>query len=211
MVISKRLLLSLVALAMAGTGLAMYLGMQLGMDVASAPQPVPTVPVAATSEPVCEDPQAMTVVVEHTHPEREHPHGNEGGSGGDGYTEIGDFATNSGTIEGSQFTDGGFGDLGQQWWNVVVNGHVTSVVVTENGTADVSVGDEAIVVVEEPPASPVAAPPAAEPADEEEPVATTTTTTPSTTSTTVATAGPEVLQGATVGATTTVSDGDDEG
>src|SRR5262249_4950493 len=36
-------------------------------------------------------------------------------------------ATNSGLITNSQFNDGGFGDIGLQWYNVDTNGAVTAV------------------------------------------------------------------------------------
>jgi hypothetical protein len=36
------------------------------------------------------------------------------------------FITNMGHIQGSQFNDGGFGDIGMQWLNVTVGGHVAT-------------------------------------------------------------------------------------
>ena len=38
---------------------------------------------------------------------------------------VSDSATNSGIVSASQFADGGFGDVGMQWLNVVVNGSVS--------------------------------------------------------------------------------------
>jgi hypothetical protein len=54
--------------------------------------------------------------------------------------ESGDLATNSGTISGSQFSDGGFGDIGQQWWNVDVTGDVITVNVANGGTSSIVTG-----------------------------------------------------------------------
>ena len=41
-----------------------------------------------------------------------------------GSPSVSDSATNSGIVSASQFADGGFGDVGMQWLNVVVNGSV---------------------------------------------------------------------------------------
>lgn len=74
---------------------------------------------------------------------------------GEAYAEVGDFATNSGTIDDSLFTDGGFGDIGQQWREVLVNAPVTNVNVTgTDAEANVHIGDN----VPAPSPSPVTAP-----------------------------------------------------
>jgi hypothetical protein len=77
------------------------------------------------------------------------------GEGDEDYQERGDYATNSGTIDDSLFTDGGFGDIGQQWREVEVHAPVTNVNVTGDGAkADVRIGDE--VTVPTPPTQPTA-------------------------------------------------------
>jgi hypothetical protein len=74
-----------------------------------------------------------------------------------------DAATNSGEITDSQFNDGGFGDIGQQWREVEVaapvtnihisgTGNVTTIVVGDDNT--VVIGDDP-VIVEEPPVAPL--------------------------------------------------------
>ena len=96
-------------------------------------------------------------------------------------------ATNSGVIANSQFNDGGFGDIGQQWRYVDVNGNVINVHVSGNGnTTSVIVGDAPTPtppVDGTPAADPAAAPetpaPAASPPPAADPVATPQPTVPS--------------------------------
>lgn len=186
MTISKRMLLPLVALLMAGVGLAMYAGLLLGQDLASLEATVAVQPVAAATPAASPGASCELVPVDAAAEEASAHHRDERDSerGGRGDTiEQGDFATNSGTISGSQFSDGGFGDIGQQWWNVTVNGHVTTVNVTENGTANVVVGDQSYEVppLESPTPTTIPDPP---------PSSTTTTTTAPSTTTTTTTAPP---------------------
>ncbi len=64
-----------------------------------------------------------------------------------------DAATNSGVVSNSQFTDGGFGDIGQQWREVEVAAPVTNIHISGTGNVTtVVVGDDNTVVIEETPA-----------------------------------------------------------
>jgi hypothetical protein len=130
MVITKRMFTLLVVLAAAGVAAVMYAallatGVQGTASTAAAPtgapepQPVTVTLDASQLEGLCQP-----VVID-----------GDGGSVGETNTEIGDFATNSGTIAGSQFNDGGFGDIGQQWWQVTVAGPVTNVHVGGDGSS----------------------------------------------------------------------------
>ena len=59
-----------------------------------------------------------------------------------------DAATNSGVITDSQFTDGGFGDIGQQWREVEVGAPVTNIHISGTGnTTTIVVGDDNVVTV----------------------------------------------------------------
>lgn len=83
---------------------------------------------------------------------------------GEAYAEVGDFATNSGTIDDSLFTDGGFGDIGQQWREVYVDAPVTNVNVTgTDAEANVHIGDNVPAPSPSPAPSPAPAPEVAPP------------------------------------------------
>jgi hypothetical protein len=176
--ISKRALVQLFTLALGGVGLALVVGVLVGNQLAQ-PDAVEaaahaTLPVAssgpATAPLECElapvgAPEDRARLDEIAREER-------GGSSNSGTNS----ATNSGTIEGSQFSDGGFGDIGQQWWNVVVGGDVTNVHIS--GTGNVVATNDAVVTL----------PPAVEPSPspvDQVPTSTTAappmTTTPATT------------------------------
>ena len=72
-------------------------------------------------------------------------------------TGPGNFATNSGTVNNSLFNDGGFGDVGLQWREVVINGNVTIVHVSGNdNTTTVTVDSDATTDAAPVPASPAA-------------------------------------------------------
>ena len=133
MFVTKRLLVVLIALASAGVGATMYVALLVTSAQGEATAPVPA--AAPETKP-------MRVKVDLAGLPACAPPGTEAAGGGDSGNsgESGDFATNSGTIDGSQFNDGGFGDIGQQWWNVVVDGPVTNVNVTDDGTATVTIG-----------------------------------------------------------------------
>ncbi len=63
----------------------------------------------------------------------------------EGYVEQGNFATNSGEITDAQFNDGGFGDIGQQWWNVNVAGPVVNVHISGNDNNSIVAIGEAVL------------------------------------------------------------------
>jgi hypothetical protein len=124
MVISKRVFTLLVVLAAAGVGAVMYAallatGMQGNASTADS-VPVASQPVRVSLDASDLEGLCQPVVI-------------DGDSSVEQSTESGDFATNSGTIAGSQFNDGGFGDIGQQWWQTVVNAPVTNVHVSGSG------------------------------------------------------------------------------
>ncbi len=150
MTISNRMLLTLLAFVAGAVGLSMYVGMRIGLEAAApaaettlamapAAAAVPETPAATTAAPatVTTDQCAFLLAVEsHRSDDAEA----EAAAPSEVTIEEGDFATNSGTIDGSQFSDGGFGDIGQQWWGVTVNGNVTNVNVDSGGSANVAVG-----------------------------------------------------------------------
>jgi hypothetical protein len=59
-----------------------------------------------------------------------------------------DAATNSGVIANSQFNDGGFGDIGQQWREVEVGAPVTNIHISGTGNVTtIVIGDDDTVVI----------------------------------------------------------------
>ena len=147
MTISTRMMFVFALVFAAGTGAAMYLGVQLGL-AADRHEPASTLlaePIARTyaplAEPVADADGPAELCVEEAAVDTETNPSNESSSGG----ESGDFATNSGTISGSQFSDGGFGDIGQQWWNVDVSGDVITVNVAQGGSSTVVTGDDVVI------------------------------------------------------------------
>ncbi|MCP4434613.1 MAG: hypothetical protein GY812_03825 [Actinomycetia bacterium] len=134
MTISRRALFFFAVTFSVCTGAAMYIGLQVGMSAAPAPLQAPI----ATAEPVAK----LDAGVEEC--ERVHPLSVEETAvptatafESESNVEQGDFATNSGVIDGSQFSDGGFGDIGQQWWNVSVTGDVITVNAGDNSPVDI--------------------------------------------------------------------------
>lgn len=144
MYVPKRALGLFLLVFFLGTGISVYLGVNLGLG---AGRPTESGLVALTSArtaadvtpTTCPDASAGPVAAAASADGTDQ----EGGTGGQSEStyEQGDFATNSGTIAHSQFNDGGFGDIGQQWWNVTVNGTVTNVHVS-GGDATVTIGPD---------------------------------------------------------------------
>jgi hypothetical protein len=137
MVISKRLFSALVVLAAAGVGAVMYtalLASGIQGTAASTPAAAPeTRPVRVTLDASTLEGLCPPVILDA-----------RGSEGGVGNTEVGDFATNSGVVNDSLFNDGGFGDIGQQWREVMVMGPVTNVHIGGDGnSATVTVGGPA--------------------------------------------------------------------
>lgn len=147
MTIEKHLVLPFFFLLLVAIGLATYAGLQLGMDAAASDTPVTAQPVAS-ADPSCEpaiDLAALQTALTPAVPATPQP-------------VINDFATNSGEIRDSQFNDGGFGDIGQQWRDVNVAGDVTTINVSDGSTANVDIGDETIINEPAPGPTPVAEP-----------------------------------------------------
>lgn len=148
MTVPKSVLIAFAFLLMAGTGGAMYVGVQLGLANADSAPPAaqPTSAAAAADAPsrpepvhTHEEPCPEVLAAETEEPEESRA-SRRSGSTTSG--ESGNFATNSGVVSGSQFSDGGFGDIGQQWWNVNAGGDIITVNVADGGTATVDSGSE---------------------------------------------------------------------
>ncbi len=178
--ISKRTLVQLFALAMGGVGLAMFVGVLVGSQLAQ-PEVVETQTAAATlAVDTAADPLSceLTPVLS-----AEEARWLDGLARSEAAGNGSNSATNSGTIDGSQFSDGGFGDIGQQWWNVTVGGDVTNVHVSGNGNIIATNNDITIVPPAEGPdslpiATPTTNPPAAGPPATTPPATTPPATTP---------------------------------
>jgi len=204
MTITKRTLVQLFTLAMTGVGVAVCVGILIGTNLTTSDEDVPeTEPVALavaqdTSAslgcelvPVTADTAALDAAVEeHDQREGRQDRDNSGSNSG------ANSATNSGSIDGSQFSDGGFGDIGQQWWNVTVNGNVTNVHVSGTGNV-VEAGNEVVNNIEV--TEPVEVPPV--PVVDSTPTATTPPTTSTPVTTTPVTTPPTSVVTATTSST----------
>lgn len=196
MTISKRTMVQFFLLAMTGVGVAMCVGILIGTNLTASDDDVSTAePVAlAVAQdtpslgcelvPVTTDTAALEAAEDNQREGRQE-RDNSGANAG------ANSATNSGSIDGSQFSDGGFGDIGQQWWNVVVNGNVTNVHVSGTGNV-VAAGNETITNVEvtvpvDVPPVPVPVPVIDSTPTATTPVTTTPVTTPSAPTTTATT------------------------
>lgn len=205
MTISNRMLLALLFLVAGLVALSMYFGMRLGLEAAkssdvpssftampaTAGEPTPAAaptPATASPAPSMSTDECAWLLAAANGGDAESWGVGGGGSGSEGEvsTEEGDFATNSGVVDGSQFNDGGFGDIGQQWWGVTVSGHVTNVNVSDNSSAAVAVGTDQVPAAPSSPASSPALPVVPAQAPVEAP-----TQTPAPAANPSATAGPE--------------------
>ncbi|MEZ5135117.1 MAG: hypothetical protein R2699_08740 [Acidimicrobiales bacterium] len=165
MTISNKMLLTLLAFVAGAVGLSMYVGMRIGLDAASATTDAtvamtpavasaPVTPAATSAAPATITTDQCAFLLAVASHRTDHAEAEAAAPAGEVTIEEGDFATNSGVIDGSQFNDGGFGDIGQQWWGVTVNGNVTNVNVDSGGSANVAVGSGSTTP---PPAAPVLA------------------------------------------------------
>ncbi len=140
MTISKTKYLLLLSFAMALPALAFfaYMDVPFGSAGASTSNAVPLSADAVGDG--CDVPMAATEAIGADH-EHDHDHGHDHDHDHDG----GDSATNSGEITDAQFNDGGFGDIGQQWWNVNVAGPVVNVHISGNDNNSVVAIGEAFL------------------------------------------------------------------